>query len=75
MDASDLKRALFSDAILDIKDEAATFLRSIIHRFGKREEPAYIMVRVYPAIGPGIGIGWTREEKVDAALGKAWQQV
>jgi hypothetical protein len=33
------------------------------------------MVWVYPTIGAGIGIGWTREEKIDAALGKAWQQV
>jgi hypothetical protein len=32
------------------------------------------MVRVYPAIGPGIGIRGTREEKVDAASGKTWQQ-
>jgi hypothetical protein len=33
------------------------------------------MVRVYPAIGPGIGIRGTREEKVDAASGEACQQI
>jgi len=33
------------------------------------------MVRVYPTICPRIGIRGTREEKVNAALGKAWQQV
>jgi hypothetical protein len=33
------------------------------------------MVWVYPAICPRIGIWGAREEKVDAALRKAWQQV
>jgi hypothetical protein len=33
------------------------------------------MVWVYPTVCPRIGIRWTREEQVDAALGEEWQQV
>ncbi len=33
------------------------------------------MIWVYPTICPGIGIRWGCEEKIDAALGEAWQQV
>lgn len=57
------------DAILDVQNEVAAWLKRRQHRSGERQEPLDVLVRIDPGVVAKVRVGRRHEEQIDGALG------